>query len=77
MGGGERNKFYPYKVLAMLKWDTNSFEVVLTQELEVLAILKVCVWGGGGAKRFHPLKGRVPKVLRGGGDFWSCDFPIL
>ena len=39
----------------MLKWDTNSFEVVLTQELEVLAILKVCVWGGGGAQNVSTL----------------------
>ena len=42
------------KVLAMLKGGgggTTSFEIVLTQELEVLAILL------GGAKSFHPLKG--------------------
>ena len=55
-GGG--GKFYPYKkgegaekISAMLKGGTTSFEVVLTRELEVLAILK------GGAKSFHPLKG--------------------
>ena len=48
-------KFYPYKkgggvekVLALLKGrDTKSFEVVLKQELEVLAILM----GGGGGWR--------------------------
>ena len=40
------------KVLAMLKWGrgTTSFEVVLTWELEVLAI----VMGGGGAKGLGP-----------------------
>ena len=50
-------KFYPYKkrggtekVLAMLKGGTSSLGLVLTWELEVLAILK-------GAKSFHPLKG--------------------
>ena len=36
---------------------TESFWVVLTQELEVLAILN------GSAKHFHPLKGGVQKVL--------------
>ena len=43
---GEQVKFYPYekrggaeKVLAMLQGSTQSFEVVLTWELEVLAIL--------------------------------------
>ena len=50
----------------MLKGDTQRFEVVLTRELEVLAIPK---WGSqnvvilqkeGGAKCFYP-------VLRGGG----------
>ena len=46
----EGGKFYPYekgggaeKVLSMLKGGTESFEVVLTQHLEVLAILM----GGG------------------------------
>ena len=41
------------KVLAVLKGrgGTNSFVVVLTWELEVLAILM------GGTKSFHPLKG--------------------
>ena len=39
------------KVLAMLKGGTTSFEVVLTWELEVLAIVM------GGTKSFHPLKG--------------------
>ena len=51
--GGGRQKFYPYKkggpenILAMLKDGTTSFEVVLTQELEVLAILIVVVGGAG------------------------------
>ena len=35
----------------------NVFEVVLTQELEVLAILMGWGWGVG-AKSFNPLKGR-------------------
>ena len=49
-------QFYPYKkgvsekLLAMLKGGTRSFDVVLTQELEVLAILM------GGTKGFHLLK---------------------
>ena len=47
------------KVLAMLKGGTKRFEVVLTWELKVLAI----VMGGGGAKSVHPLKGGVQKVL--------------
>ena len=63
----------------MLKGGTTSFEVVLTRELEVLAILK------GGAKSFHPLKGggggrkKFYSVLRGGGrkKFHTRDFPIL
>ena len=38
------------KVLAMLKGGTTSFEVVLTQDLEVLAILN------GGAKSVHSIK---------------------
>ena len=38
---------------------TTSFEVVLTWELEVLAIV---MWGGG-AKSFHPLKGGPQEVL--------------
>ena len=44
-GRGRHVKFYPYKtgggaekVLAMLKGGTKSFEVVLTRELDVLAI---------------------------------------
>ena len=44
---------------------TTSYDVVLTQELEVLAI----VVGGGSAKGFHPLIGgskRFIPVLRGG-----------
>ena len=40
-GGGAEN------FIAMLKGGTNSFEVVLTQELEALAIL-ICGGGGGG-----------------------------
>ena len=65
-------KFYPYKrggaekVLAMLKGGTQSFEVVFTQELEVLAI----VMGEGGHKRFPLLRGggaqQFYPVLRGG-----------
>ena len=61
-GKGGQVKFYPYKrggggslkkVLAMLNGgDTKRFEVVLTWELEVLAI----VMGGGGATSFHPLR---------------------
>ena len=62
---------------------TISFEVVLTWELEVLAIV---MWGGGGAKSFHPLKGGPREVLPclaggggGGGEgkFQTCDVPIL
>ena len=56
-------KFYPYKKkewgggggLAMLKGEhtkTKSFGVVLTQDLDFLAILK----RGGGTKSIHPLK---------------------
>ena len=37
------------KVLAMLKGGTKSFEVALTRELEVLAIVM-----GGGAEYFRP-----------------------
>ena len=43
------------KVLAMLEWgrgSTKSFEVVLTRELEVLAIVM------GGRKKFPPFKRR-------------------
>ena len=74
-------KFYPYtkkgegadNVLTMLKGGTKDFEVVSTQELEVVAIL--CRWGEEG---FHPLKGGCKKynpVLRGGGckRFWTRD----
>ena len=45
---------------------TKSYKVVLTRELEVLAIMM----GGGGAKNFNPLKGRMQNVLpclEGGG----------
>ena len=47
-GGGAEN------VLAMLKGGRGSFDVVLTRELEVLAIVM-----GGGMQKFYP-------VLRGG-----------
>ena len=63
-GGGAKRSFTPSKkkrggggVLDMLKVGTISFEVVLTRELEVLAI---AMWG---AKSFHPLKGGTQKVL--------------
>ena len=70
-GGGCEGqvKFYPYRKEGgggeMLKgWGTKSFEVVLTQELEVLAIVM-----GGGRKKFPPSKGGGRKkfypVLRG------------
>ena len=68
-------KFYPYKKGGGKSFShaegggggrgTTSFEVVLTQELEVLA--KVM---GGGDASFHPLKGGCKKfnpVLGGGG----------
>ena len=42
-------KFYPYEKGG--GGGATSFEVVLTQELEVLAILM----GGGGRKQFYPL----------------------
>ena len=66
-------KFYPYRKEGggeMLKGrGTKSFEVVLTRELEVLAIV-IVGGGGGGAKSFHPQKGGRRKkfypVLRGG-----------
>ena len=40
-------------------WGTKCFEVVLTWEIEVLAI----AMEGGGAKSFHPVKGGTQKVL--------------
>ena len=63
----------------MLKGGTTRFEVVLTLELEVLAILK------GDANSFHPLKGEgggmarkvLPSLEGGGKKFQSQDFPIL
>ena len=76
-------KFYPYKkggraekVLTMLKGGTNSFEVVLTWELEVLPLVMGC------AKSFHPLKGWAQQVLpclEDGGDvfFPFCSPPPL
>ena len=83
MGGGA-SEVYPCKkgaenVLAMLR-GTTSFEVVLTRELEVLAIL---IRGGGGAKDFHPLNGEggggkwLPCLKGGHKRFWTHDFPIL
>ena len=84
--GGEV-KFYPYKkegqkkVLTMLKGGgggglgTKSFGVVLTQVLEVLAMLY------GGAKRFYPLTGRAqnvsPCLEAWRKKLWTCNFPIL
>ena len=66
------------KVLDMLKGGTTPFDVILTWELEVLAILM-----GVGAKSFHPLKGgrkRFYPVLRGGGrgttSFGPAIFPF-
>ena len=63
----------------MLKEGHKKFGVVLTQELEVLAILM------GGRKRFPPFKrgggGTKSFTLSQGGvgrkKFWSRDFPIL
>ena len=56
---------------------TTSFEVVLTQELEVLAILiggveKVSTLSNGGCEKFYP-------VLRGDANakFWTHNFPIF
>ena len=45
------------KVLAMLKGDTKCFEVVLTRDLEVLAIVM------GGGKMFSPFKRGSAQVL--------------
>ena len=91
--GGATNgicgKFYPYKkgtetVLAMLKGAgcTTSFEVVLTQVLKVLAMLK-----GGGGTKFPPSKKvqQVLSCLEGGGAqknsnlvfFQFCSPPFL
>ena len=74
-GGGQ-------KVLAMLKGATKSFEVVLTQKLEVLAIVM-----GGSIKSFQPLKGgrgrtKLYPLLKVGGwggrkQFQTRNFPIL
>ena len=59
-------------------WGRQHFEVVLTQDLEVLAIVK------GVAKRFPPFKrgGGAQKVfpcLKGGEaqTVWTRDFPIV
>ena len=63
-------RFYPYKkgeaekVLAILKGRQTKFNVSLTQELEVIAILK----GGGGAK--------VSSLQKGGGGGKKFD-PVL
>ena len=63
------------KVIAILKGGTTRFGVVLTQELEVLAILY------RRAKSFRPLKGRGRKrfypVLRGGAENVLGLFSIL
>ena len=40
----------------MLKWGDTSFEVVLTWELEVLALV---MGGGGGCKKYPPFKVRL------------------
>ena len=50
---------------------TKGFEVVLTRELEVLAILMGGGAGAGGAKRFHPLK------KRGGGERCKRFYSVL
>ena len=63
-GGGAEN------VLAMLKGGTKSFEVGLTRELEVWAI----VMGGGAQKVFIIEGGGAQKVLP---CFPNSDFPIL
>ena len=49
------------KVSVMLKRGTQCFEVILTLELEVLAILK------GGAKSLHPKASLILTRVRGGG----------
>ena len=56
---------------------TKGFEVVLTREFEVLAILM-----GGGHLKFPPFKRGTRNVLpclEGGGrkQFWPHDFPII
>ena len=64
-GGGGACEVLPLRKgggVAMIKGDTQSFEVVLTQELEVLAIVMgggaqqvvPCLEGGGGAESFGP-----------------------
>ena len=83
--GGGQVKFYPYKKGGGRKscshaerGGTQTFEVVLTQELEVLAILM-----GGGRLKFPPFKrGGAQKVLpclKGGGakSFGPPEFSIL
>ena len=71
-----RRKGGAENVLAMLEWGTNSFGVVSTWQLEVLAILK------GGTKSFHSLKGGhekfYPVLGRGGGakSFSPAIFPF-
>ena len=73
-------KFYLYKkgsvkCLSHTEGGTHIFEVVLTQELDVVAILK------GGRTKFPPFKGegynKFYLVLRVGGrkQFWTHDFP--
>ena len=74
-------KFYPYKrggggsLSHAEGGGTTSFEVVLTQELEVLAIVigGTQSFQGGGALKVLP-------CLEGGGArkmFWTRNFPIL
>ena len=85
-GGGLQNEFNPYKKRggggkcfghAEGGRGTTSFEVVLIQELSVLAIVI-----GGAQKSFHPLKGGPQNVLpclEGGGGrkmFLTHDFPF-
>ena len=72
------------KVLAMLKgsgggggrgtWDTTSFGVVLTQQLEVLAILR---GGGGGQTILSREYEKVYLVLKGGTQNLTLIFKIL
>ena len=50
----------------MLKGGTTTFEVVLTQELEVLAIVK-----GGGGEAGWPQQFSMFKKKRGGGVGWG------
>ena len=92
LGGGGESSFTSTKkegraksVLAIWNGGRGRFEVVLTQELDVSAILK----GGGGANKIHPFKRGARIVLPcvfflgGGGEggghnkFQARDVPIL